>query len=273
MDKAKKAVASFLSKDGKHDTTIDQDVRDPVVKEQVRPQRHEEVITAVDQEIHQDHHQTVVQPLNVKETLPEKHTHNMAAVNEKSLNHANEADTKAALQQDAAQYTSERNVQATEHSTSTGAAVTGQRTHHHVHHHVQPVIQKETIQPEVVHTTVPVHEVHQAAPIHHETTILPVKTMEEFLGSDGQSKNLSSSAPRKIAEFDGCPSLKDKALQKEQEAIHGAAGGSSGKDSAYGLDSAKTKDSSSYGVDSTKTKATNSGLGHTTQAKTVVSGH
>ncbi len=69
MDKAKKAVSNFLSKDGKHDTTIDQDVRDPVVKEQVRPQRHEEVVTAIDQEIHQDHHQTVVQPLNVKETL------------------------------------------------------------------------------------------------------------------------------------------------------------------------------------------------------------
>lgn len=69
MEKAKKAVSNFLSKDGKHDTTIDQDVRDPVVKEQVRPQRHEEIITAVDQEIHQDHHQTVVQPLATKETL------------------------------------------------------------------------------------------------------------------------------------------------------------------------------------------------------------
>ncbi|KAJ3487232.1 hypothetical protein NLG97_g6455 [Lecanicillium saksenae] len=235
MEKAKKAVSNFLSKDGKHDTTIDQDVRDPVVKEQVRPQRHEEVITAVDQEIHQDHHQTVVQPLAVKETLPEKHTHNMMAVNEKNVNHANAAETKAALQQDAGRYSSERNVADTD------------APHHHVHHHVQPVIQKETIQPEVVHTTVPVHEVHQAAPIHHETTILPVKTMDEFLGTD--AKELKASTPRQIASFDGCPNLKDKALKDEQDAIHG--------------------------VNKSKTKVTpaSNGLDHTTNpAKMMVNG-
>ncbi|OAA72530.1 allergen [Cordyceps fumosorosea ARSEF 2679] len=265
MDKAKKAVANFLSKDGKHDTTIDQDVRNPVVKEQVRPQRHEEVVTAIDQEIHQDHHQTVVQPLSVKETLPEKHTYNLVGVNEKSVNHADAAGTKAALQQDAAQYTSERTVGATEHSTATGAAVTGQRTHHHVHHHVQPVIQKETIQPEVVHTTVPVHEVHQAAPIHHETTILPIKTMDEFLASSGGQKLGASAEPRKIAEFDGCPSLKDKALQKEQEAIHGGGGGGGLKDNKVAFGTG--------GVESGKTKAVSNSVEHTTQAKTLVNGH
>ncbi|KAM3455774.1 hypothetical protein MY3296_002192 [Beauveria thailandica] len=259
MDKAKKAVSNFLSKDGKHDTTIDQDVREPVVKEHVHPQRHEEIVTAVDQEIHQDHHQTVVQPLSTKETLPEKHTHNLAAVSEKSVNHANAAETKAALQQDASQYSSERTVHETEHSTSTGAAVTGQRTHHHVHHHVQPVIQKETVQPEVVHTTVPVHEVHQAAPIHHETTVLPVKTVEEFLGSD--RKNLAASAPRQIAEFDGCPSLKDKALQKEHEAKHG---GRALTDETMG----------GAGVGSKTQQTAGSGLGsNTTQAKPVLTGH
>lgn len=172
----------------------------------------------------------------------------MAAVNEKSLNHANAADTNATLQRDAAQYANERTVADTEYSTSTGAAVTGQRTHHHVHHHVQPVIQKETIQPEVVHTTVPVHEVHQAAPIHHETTILPVKTMDEFLGGEG--KNVQpSTTPRKIAEFDGCPNLKDKALQGEQEAVHG--------------------------INKSKTKVTpaSNGLDHSTnQAKMMVNG-
>ncbi len=187
---------------------------------------------------------------------PEKHTHNMAGVSEKSVNHANAADTKAALQQDASQYSSERTVRDTEHSTSAGAAITGQRTHHHVHHHVQPVVQKETIQPEVVHTTIPVHEVHQAAPIHHETTILPTKTMEEFLG--GSNNNLAASAtPKKIAEFDGCPSLKDKALQKEQEAIHGQQGAAG----ARGIDTSKTK----------QTTGAN-GLGQTTQAKTLVNG-
>lgn len=69
MDKAKQAVSNFLSKDGKHDTTIDEDVREPVVKEHVHPQQHEDVVAAVDKEVHQDHHQTVVQPVTTKETL------------------------------------------------------------------------------------------------------------------------------------------------------------------------------------------------------------
>lgn len=142
----------------------------------------------------------------------------MVAVNEKSVNHANEAEIRTALADDAAKYTSERNVLDTEYSTSSGPVLTGQRIHHHVHHHVQPVIQKETIQPEVVHTTIPVHETHQAAPIYHETTILPVKTMDEFLG--GQS-DLKASTPRQIAQFDGCPNLKDKSLEGKEDAIHG----------------------------------------------------
>lgn len=69
MDKAKKAVSSFLSQDGKHKTSVDEDVRKAVTEEHVFPQQHEEVVTAVDREVHQDHHQTVVQPLKAKETL------------------------------------------------------------------------------------------------------------------------------------------------------------------------------------------------------------
>lgn len=166
---------------------------------------------------------------------PEKHTHNLIGVNEQSVNNAKEAETKRALEQDAAQYTSERKVLDTEYSTSTGAVVTGQRTHHHVHHHVQPVIQKETIAPEVVHTVVPVHETHQAEPIHHETTILPVKTMDEFLGGQGKAQGdlKSTATPRKIAEFDGCPGLKDKSLESgKAAAIHGLPQGNTKATSA-----------------------------------------
>lgn len=98
--------------------------------------------------------------------------------------------------------------------------LTGERTHHHVHHHIQPVVQKETIQPEVVHTTIPVHETHHAAPIHHETTTLPVKTMEEYTASRG---DLKAHTPKQLSEFEGCPNLRDKRLQDEhaKQAIHG----------------------------------------------------
>lgn len=69
MEKAKQAVSSFLSQDGKHKTTIDQDVRKAVVDEHVKPTQHEEVTTAVNRDVHQDHHQTVIQPLKDKEVL------------------------------------------------------------------------------------------------------------------------------------------------------------------------------------------------------------
>lgn len=69
MQKAKQAAASFLSKDGKHKTTVDQDVRSAVTEEHIKPSEHENVTTAVDREVHQDHHQTRIQPVQAKETL------------------------------------------------------------------------------------------------------------------------------------------------------------------------------------------------------------
>merc|ERR1711988_1568550 len=80
MQKAKQAAASFLSKDGKHKTTVDQDVNAAVTEEHVKPTQHENVTTAVDREVHQDHHQTRVQPVLAKETLPETSSHNVAPV-------------------------------------------------------------------------------------------------------------------------------------------------------------------------------------------------
>lgn len=69
MEKAKQAVSNFISRDGKHTTTVDEDVRKAVTDEHVRPHQHEDITTAVDKEVHQDHHHTTVQPINAKETL------------------------------------------------------------------------------------------------------------------------------------------------------------------------------------------------------------
>lgn len=69
MEKAKQAVANFVSSDGKHKTVVDEDVRPSVTEEHIRPHRHENVMTALDKEIHQHHHHTVVQPVKHTETL------------------------------------------------------------------------------------------------------------------------------------------------------------------------------------------------------------
>lgn len=69
MEKAKQAVSSFLSGDGKHRTSVDEDIRRAVTQETVRPHQHEEITTAIDREVHQEHHHTTVQPILQKETL------------------------------------------------------------------------------------------------------------------------------------------------------------------------------------------------------------
>ncbi|KID83444.1 allergen [Metarhizium guizhouense ARSEF 977] len=221
MEKAKKAVSNFLSQDGKHKTTVDEDVRKPVTEEHVFPEQHEQITTAVDREVHQDHHQTVIQPIKAKETLPEKHTHNTVPVEHKTIEHGNKEDVKAALKRDAENYVNTSTTHDTKQTATAAPVVEGERTQHHVHHHIQPVIEKETIQPEYIHTTVPIHETHHANPIHHETTVLPAKTMEEYTAGRG---DLQAHSTAKVKEFPGCPTLKDKSLQsdaKGQQAIHG----------------------------------------------------
>lgn len=69
MEKAKKAIANFISQDGKHHTIVDEVVRPVVTEEHQYTTRHEDVVTAVDKEIHQDHYQTVIQPVISKEIL------------------------------------------------------------------------------------------------------------------------------------------------------------------------------------------------------------
>ncbi|KAG6039420.1 hypothetical protein E4U41_002662 [Claviceps citrina] len=214
MEKAKHAVSSFLSHDGKHKTTVDQSSREAVVDEHVRPKQHEEVTTAVDREVHQDHHQTIVQPIKDREVLPEKHTQNVLPTEHKTVEHGHQENVEAALKRDEARFKNTTTAHETERTTSAAPVVASERIHHHVHHHIQPVIQKETVQPEVVHTTVPVHETHHNAPIHHETTTLPPTTMDEYTTGRGKL-DTADATPRKIDEYEGCPTVKDQNLRQD----------------------------------------------------------
>jgi hypothetical protein len=130
MDKAKAAVSSFLSKDGKHDTTVHETVNPAITNENVTRKHHEEAQTLVDREVHQDHHHTSVQPITHKEVLPEKHTHNMAGVETREHRHGNDDHVKQRLAAEAAQFKDTREVGETVHTSSAAPTVAGEHIHH-----------------------------------------------------------------------------------------------------------------------------------------------
>ncbi|TVY32316.1 hypothetical protein LOCC1_G008536, partial [Lachnellula occidentalis] len=186
MDKAKAAVGSFLSKDGKHDTTVHETINPAVQQEHVRRTQLEEQTKAVDREVHQDHHHTSVQPIADREVLPEQHTSQVTGVEHRHIKHGSDDHAKAKLAAEQAQFKNTREVGETERQTVAGETIAGEHVHHHVHENIQPVIQKETIQNSVVHTTIPVHEVHQNEAKHHTASQLPPVTMEDFKRQGGQ---------------------------------------------------------------------------------------
>jgi len=185
MQKAKAAVENFVSKSGHHDTTVHETVSPAVQHETVKPQKHEEVITATDREVHQDHYHRTVQPVVDREVLPEKHEENLAAVQHREFDHRDHDSTKQKLATEASQFRDQREVKDTHHTQSAGAAVGGEHVHHHIHENIQPVVHKETIQPSVVHTVVPIHEVHHNAATHHSTSELPPVNMSDFKSKGG----------------------------------------------------------------------------------------
>jgi len=185
MDKAKAAVSSFLSKDGKHDTTVHESVNPAVTNETVTRTNHEEATKAIDREIHQDHHHTSIQPINHQEVLPEKHSHNLVGVEQREVHHGDGSHIKQRLEEEAAKFKNTREVGETHHTQSAAPTIAGEHIHHHVHETIQPVVQKETVQPSVVHTTIPVHEIHHNEAKHHTASALPAMTMNEFTKSGG----------------------------------------------------------------------------------------
>ncbi|KAL9002538.1 MAG: hypothetical protein Q9188_004536 [Gyalolechia gomerana] len=212
MDKAKAAVSDFMHKAGHHDTTVHEKVAPAVTQETVSKHRHEEATTAIDREVHQDHFHTSVQPVKDREVLPEQHTHNVVPVEHREHHHGDSAAVKARLEQEAAQFQSQRVQGSTKESHSVAPVIAGEHVHHHVHETIQPVVQKETIQPSVVHTTVPIHEVHHNEAKHHAASALPAVSMADFKKQGG---SLSGREER----YDG--------FEGEPRAVGGALGGSS----------------------------------------------
>lgn len=130
MERAKAAVAEFIGKPG-HDTTVDERQAPAIKHEQVQPVRHEEVTTAIDREVHQDHYHTTVQPVKDREVLPEKHVHQMAGVQNKEFEHARPEETRARLEREAAQFRDTSTTLNTKTSQAVAPTVEGERIHHH----------------------------------------------------------------------------------------------------------------------------------------------
>lgn len=232
MQKAKQAVADFVSHDGKHKTTVHEDANRAITEEQVRPHQHENITTAVDKEVHQDHHHTTIQPVKAKEVLPEQHSHNVVPVEHKTFDHGKDSDIRGTLDREAAKFKDSSVTHGTTHSATAAPVVSGERTHHHVHEHVQPVIQKETIAPNVVHTTVPVHETHHAAAVHHGTSVLPAESLESF--NKGGHGTLEGRGVTKVAEFDGQPKPYNDKLQLDGHNNHSGTTGTTGRNELPG---------------------------------------
>jgi hypothetical protein len=271
MQSAKSAVKGFLSKDGKHDTTVHESVNPHVTNENVTRTQHENVTQAVDREVHQHHHHTTVQPIHDKEVLPEKHVHQAADTEHREFHHGNDSNTKDRLTTEAAQFKDNRTVGDVQHSSSAAPIVGSEHHHHHVHETVQPVIHKETVQPTVIHTTKPIHETHHAEAQHHGTTTLPPVTMAEFKQQGG---HLGSHNTRTDA-FAGEPNLQGRHLGGQ-----GAAGTTSltqNEQSSHGPLSGNGQHSNSgapavgSGVDNVHNTGGNHGL-HGTNGSTGVTG-
>ncbi|EXJ85451.1 hypothetical protein A1O1_05815 [Capronia coronata CBS 617.96] len=211
MEAAKAAVNKFTSNRGHH-TTVDETVNPVVTRETVKPVRHEEAQQAIDREVHQHHYHTTVQPLEHREQLPEKHTHNVLPTEHREFHHENEGHVKQKIEAELGHFKDTKRVENVRETRSAAPAVTGEHVHHHVHETVVPVVHKETIQPEVVHTTIPVHETHHAASEHHGLSALPTKTLEEFTQSGGV---LRGGRHETHEEYDGPPRPYNEKLQTD----------------------------------------------------------
>ncbi|KUI54237.1 hypothetical protein VP1G_01662 [Cytospora mali] len=187
MEAAKAAVFKHLSRDGHHETEVQEHIKPAVQHEHVQPTQHEKVYRPMDKEVHREHHHTTVQPITDKEVLPEKHSHIHENTEHKEFRHGDHDRIKDTLSKEHARLGLEhtREVGSTTRTAAEAPTAQGEHVHHHVHEHVQPVIEKDVIQPHVVHHTKPVHEVHHHEPTHHSATTLPPVSIDEFKRQGG----------------------------------------------------------------------------------------
>lgn len=103
------------------------------MNETVLKHRHEEATTAIDREVHQDHFHTSIQPVKDREVLPERHEHQMAAVETREHRHGDAAAIQARLEEERRQFQNTRTEGGVRESHSVAPTIAGEHVHHHVH--------------------------------------------------------------------------------------------------------------------------------------------
>ncbi|KAF4556644.1 Hypothetical protein D9617_1g085220 [Elsinoe fawcettii] len=185
MEKAKAGVMDFLHKHGKNDTTVHETVNPAITNETVNERRHENIITAKDKEVHQDHYHTTIQPVHDEKILPEQQHFNTVPVEHRKFEHGNDEDVERRLRAEQEKFKDTTVKGQTTHTTHAAEPVVSEHVHHHVHENIQPVVNRQTIEPHVTHTTIPIHEVHHSAAQHHSTSALPAMSMADFKKAGG----------------------------------------------------------------------------------------
>lgn len=130
MESAKNAVKDFLGHSGKHHTDVTQTTGPAVTNETVQRTNEERMTTAVDREVHQDHHHTTVQPITDSAVKAETHHHNIVPVKETHHEHGNAEHTKARLAEEQARFKDTTRTVDGGSTTTTAPTVSGEHVHH-----------------------------------------------------------------------------------------------------------------------------------------------
>jgi hypothetical protein len=85
-------------RDRQHDTQVCEEVEPAVTKETVAPVEEVKETVAVDREVHQDHHQTRIQPVEDHVRAPEKHEHHIVPVAHREAHHNKDNEIKKKLE-------------------------------------------------------------------------------------------------------------------------------------------------------------------------------
>ncbi|KAK6442641.1 hypothetical protein LTR95_001120 [Oleoguttula sp. CCFEE 5521] len=104
----------------------------------------EEVVSAIDKEVHQDHYHTSVQPVKDREIHPEQHHHNIVPVKHRSFEREEAEKLKAKLASEQAQFHDYQQVVKGSTHRLVAHIVAGEHVHHHLYETIQPVVKKRT---------------------------------------------------------------------------------------------------------------------------------
>lgn len=129
MEKTKKVVGEFMNQAGRHDTTVHESTAPAVEHKTIKPTQHEQINTAINQEVHQDHYHRTVQPVQATEVMPEQHTSKVAGTINREFDHRDNEGTERAMRAEAGKLRNERHVESTTHTQSRAPVVQGEHVH------------------------------------------------------------------------------------------------------------------------------------------------